>query len=430
MQNRSSLRSRTKIPNACQRCRRKKIKCSGAVPCQGCTEHSAPCVFEKVEKKITIPETYFQHLISIAAQREQEETTVRDGSSPPAGAPRSFDTVEQRAVEDEEPAPQHIPMLETAAPPIEEVVPSIQNPLTSSESFFLRDSSGRQRYLGSSSSPDFSWQIRCFLKNIIGDDIPINLVPNSEEDTYTMASGSVRESLPLAADEMPSREYAKYLSETVLFHLGDIYHVFDKERFMEMLDAFYDRNQPLRNLSHVQLLLVIAFGKLFLRRGASSLGPPGAADFLRALRLQPDVLDLWDDPILRMEVLCLISLYLNTADMRPTAYTFIGQAVRIALSLGLNREPPPGQLSQREYQRRRRLWWTLYMIDKKLSTTIGAPLSIRDEDIDTSMPEEYDLGFSNTALKYHVKLARLEGEVVSGTITLYHYGFDWPLAAP
>ncbi len=138
-----------------------------------------------------------------------------------------------------------------------------------------------------------------------------------------MASASVRASLPLARDEMPSREYAKYLSETVLFHLGDIYHVFDKESFMEMLDAFYNHDQPLKDLWHVQLLLVIAFGKLFLRRGASSLGPPGATDFLRALRLQSDVLDLWDDPILRVEILCLISLYLNTADMRPTAYTFV-----------------------------------------------------------------------------------------------------------
>jgi proline utilization trans-activator len=88
--------------------------------------------------------------------------------------------------------------------------------------------------------------------------------------------------------------------------------------------------------------------------------------------------------------------------------------VRIALSLGMNREAPPGCLSLREYQRRRRLWWTLYIIDKKLSTTVGAPLSIQDEDIDISLPEEYDLGFSNAALKFHVRMARLEGKVVSG----------------
>lgn len=95
---------------------------------------------------------------------------------------------------------------------------------------------------------------------------------------------------------------------------------------MLKLNQFYHDGsncKPLTSLWHVQLLLVIAFGKLFLRRGASSLGPPGARDFLRALRLQADMLDIWDDSILRLEVLCLISLYLHAADMRPTAYLIV-----------------------------------------------------------------------------------------------------------
>lgn len=71
------------------------------------------------------------------------------------------------------------------------------------------------------------------------------------------------------------------------------------------------------------MLLVFAFGKLFLRRGASNLGPPGATDFLRAMRLLSDGLKLWDDPILHIEVLCLSSLYLQTADMRGAVYVFV-----------------------------------------------------------------------------------------------------------
>lgn len=296
-------------------------------------------------------------------------------------------------------------------------------------------------YLGSSSSWSFSWQIRCFLNNVVGQDVPINLVPASEEETYTMASTLIRGSLPIV-DEIPSREYAKYLSETTLFHLGSTYHVFEREGFMSKLDRFYNESwcdKPLKELWHMQLLLVIAFGKLFLRRGASSLGPPGAPDFLRALKLQPDVLDLWDDPILRIEILCLISLYLLTADIRGTAYTFvcvspafalppiclsdssqIGQAMRIALSLGMNRETPPNHLDHIEHQRRRRLWWTLYIIDRKLSINMGAPLSIRNEDIDTSLPGDHDLGFSNSALNLHIKLATLEGRVMSGIVNSYY----------
>lgn len=88
--------------------------------------------------------------------------------------------------------------------------------------------------------------------------------------------------------------------------------------------------------------------------------------------------------------------------------------MRIALSLGMNRETPTGYLGQVEYQRRRRLWWTLYVIDKKISTIIGAPLSIRDEEIDISLPEQHDLGFSNSALRYNIRLAALEGKVTAG----------------
>ena len=72
----SSRRSRTKILNACamlqmlqtsyspdignrcERCRRKKIRCSGAAPCQRCIEHSAPCIFEDLGKKIMVPERH------------------------------------------------------------------------------------------------------------------------------------------------------------------------------------------------------------------------------------------------------------------------------------------------------------------------------------------------------------------------------------
>jgi hypothetical protein len=57
----SQSRLVTDTSHRCQRCKRKKIKCSGAVPCQGCTEHSVPCVFEKVEKKITVSETQVKH---------------------------------------------------------------------------------------------------------------------------------------------------------------------------------------------------------------------------------------------------------------------------------------------------------------------------------------------------------------------------------
>ena len=141
-----------------------------------------------------------------------------------------------------------------------------------------------------------------------------------------MGSASVRNSLSLDADQLPTHEYAEYLTNTTLFHLGPVYHVLDKEEFMGKLDEFYAKDSPNKHLTdlwHMQFLLVIAFGKLFLRRGASSLGPPGAEDVIRALRLKSDLLDVWEEPVLSVEVLCLMSLYLLTADIRGSAYVFV-----------------------------------------------------------------------------------------------------------
>lgn len=79
----------------------------------------------------------------------------------------------------------------------------------------------------------------------------------------------------------------------------------------------------------------------------------------------------------------------------------------------MNREPVTGTLDDHEYRRRRRLWWTIYIIDKKLSVTVGTPLSIRNEDIDMSKPEDTDLGFLNAPLRLHIRLAAMDGDVIS-----------------
>ncbi|KAH8811331.1 fungal-specific transcription factor domain-containing protein [Xylogone sp. PMI_703] len=410
--------SRRKTLNACQRCRRKKIKCSGLSPCQNCSERGTRCMYQDLGKKVVIPEAYLEHLKSTINRLEEQV------ANKPLQPDQQSVPVHETAIEQDEPAPNrdiqgstiYVQPNVEAALPLEDTVPPVQNPLTSSQSFFLTDTSGKQRYLGSSSSWSFSWQIRRLLKEKIASPDTVDLIPSSEEDTYSMASASIRDSLSSTPLDFPSRDYAEYLTNTTAFHLEPVYHIFVKHSFMQKLDQFYEEQSfvdPPKSLWLVQFFLVVAFGKLFLRRGASALGPPGAKDFLQAMRLKSDLLDFCDDPVLGIEVLCLISLYLFTADIRSAAYTFIGQAMRMALSLGMNRNSPPGSLDISENERRRRLWWTVYIIDRKLSMNMGAPLSIEAKDIDVPLPLEGDLGVSNSALILHCKLEMLEGMIMN-----------------
>lgn len=92
----------------------------------------------------------------------------------------------------------------------------------------------------------------------------------------------------------------------------------------------------------------------------------------------------------------------------------IGQALRLALSLGMNRDPSTSPLPQAEQNHRRRLWWTVYILDRKLSINLGAPLSIQDEDIDVELPVVKGSMQADLALSLHARLAILEGQVMKG----------------
>jgi hypothetical protein len=109
----------------------------------------------------------------------------------------------------------------------------------------------------------------------IGDNT-IDLTPSPEGATYGMVRMFHREAMPSSDGNIPSFEYVCYLTATVSFHLGQRYHLFDKEAFLSRLESFYDKvtGNLLPDLWLAQILLVIALGKLLLGQNASPLEPP------------------------------------------------------------------------------------------------------------------------------------------------------------
>jgi proline utilization trans-activator len=180
-----------------------------------------------------------------------------------------------------------------------------------------------QGYLGRSSTWSFSWQIRRFLKGVLGEDASVDLTPQQEGGSYRMASVDFNSAGPFE-DDVPSRDYAEYLMTTTLFHFGSIHHLFDEERFLVRLRKFYEfPNSDLSDLWHVEFLLVMALGKLLLGRETCEWGPPGAVEFLRAMRLLPNVTNMYREQILSTEILCCVGVYLYCCDMRSAAHNFV-----------------------------------------------------------------------------------------------------------
>jgi len=108
------------------------------------------------------------------------------------------------------------------------------------------------------------------------------------------------------------------------------------------------------------------------------------------------------------------------ANRRDAAYTYIGMAMRIALAHGLHRRstnhatnPRTLNISSATLQNNVRIWWTTYIIERSSEFLMGRPSQIRDEDIDREAVSDTP-GFPPAgALRAHVGLATIMGQIVS-----------------
>jgi proline utilization trans-activator len=84
----------------------------------------------------------------------------------------------------------------------------------------------------------------------------------------------------------------------------------------------------------------------------------------------------------------------------------------MALVYALHRERPPNDWGIQTAERCRNIWWTVYILDRAFSSSMGTPVSIHDDDITTTLPVVRSSNKS-TALNIYVKLSRAVGRVLN-----------------
>lgn len=201
---------------------------------------------------------------------------------------------------------------------------------------------------------------------------------------------------------------------------------------MDQLNKFHETGgDPSKYdlLWYIHYLLILAFGKAFIVRSEKGQSPPGAEFFVRAMKLLPDVMFLYSNPIQSIEILCCTALYLQCLDFRSAAYVRvgpfyptvmktltltddqIGQAVRIALEQGMNTDAGSNNFSQATVERSRETWWTVYVLDRLMSSTLGVPLTLADENISALLPSFAGSTRKSLALSILIKVSQATAEI-------------------
>lgn len=221
---------------------------------------------------------------------------------------------------------------------------------------------------------------------------------------------------------LPPLEVARQLFAAQYTYIGTIFSFTDPASFERLLVEAYRGPPELGNrdacLAYSKLLVILAFGKMYsVNQWIDYNGPPGFEYFTRALELLPDAHE--EGTILFVETLALVGYFMQNLNRRDAAFLYIGMALRMAITLGLHQETLHPHLDEAMREHRRRVWWSIYSLDRIHSVKSGNPITIHDEDIGVAFPSklphepEY---CAAVVLKHYTKLSQICGEI---TVSIY-----------
>ncbi|PNP59898.1 hypothetical protein FNYG_14777 [Fusarium nygamai] len=265
--------------------------------------------------------------------------------------------------------------------------------------------SGEYYYMGNSSSNYIANRL-----NPTAETLVWHKYPHYQDTTWLGRCN--RPEIPT----LPPLEIAQRLFRAQHAYIGTIFSFLSNAAFNQRLGfvraQVIDPSNREERLVYCQILLVFAFGQMYsINQWVAKDGPPGFEYFKHALEFLPNVYE--QGSILFIEVLSYVAYFMQTINRRDAAYIMIGIALRMATSLGLHQEVSDPDIDSEIRENRRRVWWSVYSMERLLCVTSGNPLSIQDEDIDLFLPSPKvgEDAYVSAILARYTELSRIQGIV-------------------
>ncbi|KAL4735028.1 hypothetical protein BDV11DRAFT_212343 [Aspergillus similis] len=453
---RTGPRKLKRTSNACVACRQSKIKCTGELPCANCQRRRVDCRFLETVSKVMVPERYLRELEMQRKTGGAGGHGDRQRQPQPQRQPERASHTQAHVHEERiRPAVKRTStsafgsevdvdldrMLEsngntcsadTLASQPDEIPLAVDaertiwtSPFTLPSRIIKKNHKSKRNWTWL--APTSTWSFTARLKLMIAEKLHIESHYSSPElfdgDLYPIQWSPLPVGSHPDISNLPSIDHALYLFSTVKFHLGHNFRLINEEEFVKQTHAFYygDAVRQVKEcrLWFVQFLLVLAFGNAFLLPGQKNSNnvndPPGSKFFIRAMSLMPDHTSLSRGGFVAIEVLALTGLYLYSIDHRSSAHVYVGHAIRIAQMDGMHTQLPEDELGSETVARCRNLWWTLYVLDRHISSSVGASMTPEDSDITTLLepPTATACSQSDTTLSLSVRLSHLLSYILS-----------------
>ncbi|KAG9317240.1 fungal-specific transcription factor domain-containing protein [Chiua virens] len=387
---------RRRVWRACESCRRKKIKCDGCEPtCAQCQSSGSQCTWLQTKDRAALSRHYVQELEARLLHMESlfsQITPVLEQLGPSL----VLQAMSSKAAADTRTEGSSSP--ESSSVKMEDDV---------SESFgqLALDENGHLRWIGGSSTMSLIQSFRALTTNPLHRVSPMEDDPRapgpSANKLYFPASvffGKIR-ALPSADEvEYPEEDLCDKLIDAYFERLHFLMPVLDKPSFM----ARYKRLMGKRNdptYTQIEAPFISILFAVFACTARLVNDPRLASDRLddggigmsyyeKALILH--YISHASIQVPHVQSFILMSSFLCSINCLPQAWLLVGQALRSAQDLGLHRSPRRLSISSVEKETRRKIWWSVYCLDRMLAVALGRPLGIEDSDCDVELPVDAD----------------------------------------
>ncbi|KAI1375649.1 fungal-specific transcription factor domain-containing protein [Hypoxylon crocopeplum] len=389
-----TLRARTLAlaARACNNCRKRKSRCSGANnengACYYCIRTRKDCVFEEPVNRTPLKR---ENLDAAELRCSQLEALLRS-LNPDLNIETALSTLSGST--SAELRSDQVQASGTEADPGGEVEgvryewhedtslhlaaagPQESPDLGNQEDGMATFSTSESGYLGSSSGSSLLQEIGAMLPRMAAEGNSAQCSPNQ----MSPSNGGEIDRTDLASTAVTS-----LLIDAYFLFYNTSYPIVHEKTFREKAAGDW-RHTKRRSTWSIVYYMVLAIGHWV---SATDHTSQFHCPYYSAARSRLSVTMLESGTIETIQAFLLIGNYLQKRDRPNTGYNLIGIAYRIAFGLGLHREVP-NTTDRMIHERRRQLFWIIYCFDNGFSITTGRPPTAADGFFDIRLPRNVE----------------------------------------